>query len=118
MSGFTGYRSRQKSSWNVATIAAVIVIHLIFFAGIYRISQTEYIHKLIKVSKLVTVQEPVKLPEPPPPETKEPEQDMPPEPPKDHPPVIKELPSEPMPQALVEDRRVSQPSLGEASEPR
>ncbi len=118
MPGYTGYHINKKSGWNVTTIAAVVVAHLVFIAGLYRLSQTEYIQNLIKVSKLVTVQEPVKPPDPPPPQTKEPEQDKPPELPKDRPPVIKDLPPEPMPQAPVEDQPVSPPSVGEASEPR
>jgi len=118
MPGYTGYHRNKKSSWNVATSAAVIVVHLVFIAGVYRISQTEYIQNLIRVSKLVTIQEPVEPPDPPPPQTKEPESDKPLEPPKDLPPVINELRPAPMPQSPVENRPVSPPSDGKASVPR
>lgn len=118
MPGYTGYHTKKKGGWNATTIVAVVVAHLVFIAGLYQLSQTEYIQNLIKVSKLVTVQEPAKPPDPPPPQTKEPEQERPPEPPKEPPPVIREVPPEPMPQAPVEDRPVSTHSAGEALEPR
>ena len=118
MPGYTGYHTKKKGGWNVATIVAVVVAHLVFIAGLYQLSQTEYIQNLIKVSKLVTVQEPVKPPDPPPPQTKEPEPDKPQEPPKDRPAVLKELPPEPVPQIPMEDQPASLPSDGEVSEAR
>lgn len=97
MAGYIGYHT-SRSSWSVTTIFGVVVVHLIFALGVYRISRTEYIQNLIKVSKILTVQEPVRKPVeppeiPPPPESKP---DPIPEPILEPPPVTKELPPEPV----------------------
>jgi len=116
MPGYTGYHTNKKSSWSPTTITAVVVVHIVFIAGLYRLSQTEYVQDLIKVSKLTTVQEPVKPPDPPPSE-KEPESEAKPEPKLDPPPVVKELPPEPVvPQAPVEDQPPAPASVGDGSD--
>ncbi|MGC4098261.1 MAG: TonB family protein [Nitrospira sp.] len=98
MAGYTGYHT-NRNSWSAATIVGVVVAHLILAVGVYQISQTEYVQDLIKVSKLVTVKEPIREPvkppeaPPPPPEIKpEPK----PAPPLEPPPMEKELPPEPV----------------------
>ena len=117
MPGYTGYHTNKKSSWSPATIATVVVVHIVFIAGLYGLSQTEYVQDLIKVSKLVTVQEPVKPPDPPPSE-KESEPEAKPEPKPDPPPVVKELPPEPVvPQAPVEDHPPAPASVGDGADP-
>lgn len=60
MPGYVGYHSSKKSNWSVTTTIVVVVAHVILVAALYQLSQTEYIQNLIKVSKLTTVQEPVK----------------------------------------------------------
>ena len=105
MPGYAGYHS-TKRTWSGTTIAVVGVIHIALIAGIYRLSQTELFQDLIKVSKLITVQEPPKLPEPPPPQ-KEPEPEQRPEPlpespPKPH-PMVQEMPLEPEPAPATEE---------------
>ncbi|MDN5940393.1 MAG: TonB C-terminal domain-containing protein [Nitrospira sp.] len=116
MPGYTGYHTNKKSNWSPTTITAVVVVHIVLAAGLYRLSQTEFVQDLIKVSKLTTVQEPVKPPDPPPSE-KEPEPEAKPEPKPDPPPVVKELPPEPaVPQAPVEDRSPAPASVGDGSD--
>jgi protein TonB len=116
MPGYTGYHTNKKSSWSPTTITVVVVAHMVFIAGLYRLSQTEYIRDLIKVSKLTTVQEPVKLPDPPPLEKKS-EPEAKPEPKLDPPPVVKELPPEPaVPQAPAEDQPPAPASVGDGSD--
>jgi len=94
-------------------VTAVVVVHIVFVAGLYKLSQTEYFQDLIKVSKLTTVQEPVKPPDPLPSE-KEPEPESKPEPKPEPPPIVKELPPEPaLPQAPVEDQAPAPASVGD-----
>lgn len=115
MPGYTGYHANKRNSWSTATIGAVIVVHVVLAVVVYRLSQTDYIQNLIKVSKLVTVQEPVKPKDPPPQEKDEPKPDSPPETPPELPPMVKELPPEPAPQAPVEEPSPAPapPSAGE-----
>ena len=118
MPGYSGYHTNAKSSWNPATIAVVVAVHVVFGVGVYRLSQTEYIQNLIKVSKLVTVPEPVKPPDQPPPPEKEPEPKPEPPPKPDPPPVVKELPPNPVAlPAPVEDTPTPPDSVGDQSEP-
>lgn len=115
MPGYVGYHSSKKRNWSVTTTIVVVVAHVIVVAVLYQLSQTEYIQNLIKVSKLTTVQEPVKPPEPePPPPEKTPEPESPPEP--EPPPVVNELPPEPVPEPIQEIPPAS-PSLGEGADP-
>lgn len=119
MPGYTGYHTNKKSSWSATTITVVVVVHIVFIAGLYRLYQTEYVQDLIKVSKLTTIQEPVKPPDPPPPE-KEPEAkpEPKPEPKPDPSPLVKELVPEPVvPQAPVEDQPPALSSVGDGAEP-
>jgi len=116
MPGYTGYHTNKKSSWNATTIAVVVVVHMVVIAGLYWVSQTEYVQDLIKVSKLTTVQEPVKPPDPPPSE-KEPEPEAKPEPKPDPPPLVKELPPDPVEsQAPVENQPPAPASVGDGSD--
>ena len=118
MPGYTGYHTNKQGRWSAATIAAVVGVHLVLAVGVYRISQTEYIQNLIKVSKLTTVQEPVKPPDPSPPQEQEPKPDSPPETPPDTPPIVEELSPDPIePQAPAEDQPSATPSVGEGSDP-
>src|SRR5215510_13401563 len=113
MPGYTGYHTNKKSSWSPTTITAVVFVHMVFIAGLYWLSQTEYVQDLIKVSKLTTVQEHVKPPDPPPSE-KEPEPESKPEPKLEPHPIVKELPPEPaLPQAPVEDQAPAPASVGD-----
>ncbi|MBX3304283.1 MAG: TonB family protein [Nitrospira sp.] len=117
MPGYVGYHSSKKRSWSATTTIVVVVAHVIVLAVIYQLSRTEYIQNLIKVSKLTTVQEPVKPPEPPPPEeTPEPESPPEPELPPEPPPVVSELPPEPAPQP-IQEIPPAPPSLGERADP-
>src|SRR5215510_578358 len=103
MQGYTGYHS-TKRSWSPTTIAVVVVIHVLLVAGMYQLSQTEFFQDLIKVSKLITVKEPPKPQEPPPPEEKKPEPEKRMEPLPEPPPLVKEVPPEPVeaPQMMEE----------------
>ena len=85
-----------------------------------RLSQTEYVQDFIKVSKLTTVQEPVKPPDPPPSEKEsEPEPEVKPEPKPDPPPLVKELAPEPVvSQAPVEDQPPALSSVRVRPDPR
>lgn len=115
MPGYTGYHTNKKSRWSATTITVVLVVHIVFIAGLYWFSQTKYIQDFIKVSKLTTAQEPVKPQEPPLPAKKEPEPE--PEPHPNPPPLVKELPPEPaVPQSPVEDQPLTPPSVGERSD--
>lgn len=118
MPGYTGYHTNKKRSWSVTTTILVIVAHVVLVAGLYQLTQTEYVQDLIKVSKLLTMREPVKPlePEPPPPEEKKPEPEVRPDPPPEPPPVVKELPPEPVPQAPVEEPAQALPSAEEGRE--
>jgi protein TonB len=119
MPGYTGYHTNKKSSWNTTTTAVVIAAHIAVIAGLYWLSQTEYIQDFIKVTKLTTVQEPMKPPDPPPPEKQaapepEPKPESQPESQPDPPPVVKELPPDPVePQAPVEDHPPLPSSIGD-----
>lgn len=117
MPGYTGYHTNKRNRWSATTIAAVVAAHVVLAVGVYRIAQTDYIQNLIKVSKLVTVQEPVKPKDPPPQEKEEPKPDSPPEIPPELPPVVKELPPEPAPQAPVDEPPPAPSSAGEGQEP-
>jgi len=120
MPGYTGFHRNTRSSWSGTTIAVVMVVHVLFFAGVYRLSQTEYVQNLIKVSKLVTVQEPVKPPEQPPPPEKEPEAKAEPEPERkpEPPPIVKEpIPDPVVQEAPVEEPPPAQSSVGDQSDP-
>src|SRR5262245_16813174 len=113
MPGYTGYHTNKKSSWSPTTITAVVFVHMVFIAGLYWFSQTEYVQDLIKVSKLTTVQEPVRPPDPPP-SVKEPEPEAKPEPKPDPPPVVKDLLPEPaVPQAPMERQPSTPASVGD-----
>lgn len=112
MPGYTGYHISQKRSWSATTTAIVVAAHLLFVAGIYRIAQTEYVQNLIKVSKLTTVQEPVKPPDPPPPPERMPEPDALPELPPDPPPVVKPAQPEPPVEAPPAESEPPGPSAG------
>jgi periplasmic protein TonB len=111
MPGYTGYHSNKKGSWSVTTIAAVVAGHLVLLFGIYSLTQTEYVQDLIKVAKLLTVQEPVKTPDPPPSQEKEPAAplDLPPEPL----PRVKELPPELVEPVPTEEQSTAALSDGE-----
>ena len=95
MPGYTGYHTSQKRSWSATTTAIVVTAHLLVGTAIYRIAQTDYVQNLIKVSKLTTVQEPVKPPDPPLPPERMPEPDVLPELPPDPPPVVKPAQTDP-----------------------
>jgi len=111
MPGYTGYHS-IKRFWSPTTIAVVVAIHIALVAGMYQLSQTEFFQDLIKVSKLITVREPPKPVEPPPPEEKEPEPEKRMEPLTEPPPVVKEVPPEPVeaPQVTEEVAEPAGPS--------
>lgn len=117
MSGYTGYHTNKRNSWSRTTTIVVVVVHIVFVAGAYRISQTEYIQSLIKVSKLVTVQEPVKPPDSPPPPQKELESEALPELPPDPQPTVKELLPDPLPQTPAEEPPSAPASDGGPADP-
>jgi len=81
---------------------------VLFVAGLYRLAQTEYVQDLIKVSKLLTTQEPVasKEPEPPPEPEKHPEPESRPEPLPEPPPEVKA----PQPQVVLEQPDAVKPA--------
>ena len=86
-------------------MTAVVVVHAVFITGLYKLFQTEYVQDFIKVSKLTTIQEPVK-PVDPPPSEKEPEPEAKPEPKPEPPPMVKKLPPESFaPQTPREDQQ-------------
>src|SRR5262245_1196523 len=115
MPGYTGYHTNKKSSWSPTVITTVVVVHVVFFVGLYRLSQTEYFQDFIKISKLITIQEPVK-PADTPPSEKEPEPEVKPEPKPEPPPIVRELPREPgLPQAPVEDQPSAPQVVGDSS---
>ncbi|HXX73997.1 MAG TPA: TonB family protein [Nitrospiraceae bacterium] len=117
MPGYTGYHSSKKSNWSATTIAVVVTGHIVLVAGIYQLSQTEYFQNLIQVSKLITVQEPVKPQDQPPPSPeKEPEPEKPPDLPPDSPPVVKEFPPEPVESTPVPEEAPASPSEGEPND--
>lgn len=103
MPGYSGYHTSNKRSWSVTATLVVIAAHIVFVGVLYQLTQTEYIRDLIKISKLITVQEPVKPkePEPPPPEEMTPEPEARPEPPPEPPPPVREVPPEPVPEEEV-----------------
>jgi len=120
MPGYTGFHTNAKRSWNATTIAAVVVVHVVFIASAYQLSQTEYIQNLIKVSKLVTVREPVKPSDKPPPPEKEPEPK--PEPELERKPEPPAIVKEPIPDPVVQEAPVEEPppaqsSVGDQSDP-
>jgi len=117
MPGYTGYHTSKQSGWSVTAIATVVAVHVVLAAVVYRIAQTDYVQNLIKVSKLVTVQEPIKPKEPPPEEKEEPKPDSPPETPPELPPVAKELPPEPAPYEPVDEPAPEPSSAGEGLDP-
>lgn len=116
MPGYTGYHTSKRSGWSVTTIAAVVAVHVVLAAVAYRIAQTDYIQNLIKVSKLVTVHEPIKPKEPPPQEKEEPKPDSQMDAPPELPPVPKELPPEPAPQEPVEESPPAPASAGDGAD--
>lgn len=116
MPGYTGYHTSKQNGWSATTIVAVVAVHVVLATGVYRIAQTDYIQNLIKVSKLVTVQEPAKPKDPPPQEKEEPKPDSPPEIPPELPPIAKELPPDPVPQTPVDEPPPATPSTGEGAD--
>lgn len=116
MPGYTGYHSTKKVTWSVTTTAIVVAGHLGLVVGMYGLSQTEYVQNLIKVSKLMTAQEPVKPPDPVPPTEKEPQLESLPNLPPDPPAMVKELPPEPVEPTPMADEAPAPPSEGEQSD--
>src|SRR5262245_1575293 len=102
MPGYSGYHAKKQRGWNPTTTAIVVVIHVLLIWGMYRLSETEYFQDLIKVAKLLTIQEPPHPPEAPPPPEQKPEPESKPEPQPEPPPLVKEEPPEVMPKAPEE----------------
>ncbi|SPP62963.1 energy transducer TonB family protein [Nitrospira lenta] len=113
MPGYTGYHRNKRNGWSTTTIAAVLAVHGVLAVGAYRIAQTDYFQHLIKVSKLVTVPEPVKPKDPPPQDKDEPAPESPPEIPPESPPMVKDLPPEPAPLEPADEPSPALPSAGE-----